>query len=427
MRFNSYNHKDIAEALDLPTNYLPIFAALVSNDISDYADQIAVIPRTLYYRVDRDDLARIIKTLARIHNRGYSADTGRDVNVILKIAVTALFVRQANEPLSEVLATLLQSTQSYRLHSINDSQEDFPFNPKKGDSSSVAACRKLYRTAYSKGQLGLFLAQIVKILFCDLPFILEDMSLDSACESVGRPIREWIYGMFENSGMISDIEEIEESVIVGGELTVETIPIYSLQYLYRHLLETELPEFPKGGPLLLESTAIRLQEFFRILPTPPSCLRVANFNSLEQSPFSTFVLALRHLRLTLPNNWNENAINSAILVAVFLAAGITSLPSTIINLPSSTYESHQLEMTSVQRSAEYLQALFHIRLLAESMLLTRVVPAGYEYYDGAMFHYVLNLTERTSGGRTFFEKFLGLTKESDIVKQASDLLRQVME
>lgn len=296
-----------------------------------------------------------------------------------------------------------------------------------GDSLGVADCRELYRTAYSKGQLGLVLAQIVKMRFCDLPFILEDMSVTSASESVGRPIRALIYGMFENSGMISDTEVIEESVIIGGELAVETIPIYSLQYLYQHLFRTDFSRiFPKGGrPLLLECTAIRLTEFFRILPTPFSCYRP--INPLKRSPYSTFVLTLRHLRLTLPNSWNEDVINSAILVAALLTVGITTLPSPRVTFLPSSYESHQLEMTSVQRSAEYLQALFHIRLLAESMLLTRVVPAGYEYYDGAMFHFLLNVTP--SGRAGIFAKFLNGTcgKEVDLILHAMNLSQHVME
>lgn len=427
MRFNSYHHTDIANALGLPPNYLPIFAALVSNDVSDYADEIALIPRTLSYRVDRDDLARIIKTLVRINDRGYPADMGRDVTVILKMAVTALFVRKAQEPLSEVLATLFNSTQSYQLQSVFGHKEDFPFNPVEGDTPIVAICRKLYRTAFSRGQMGLAIAQVVKSLFCDFPFILEDTNAHSASETVGRPLREWIYGMFENSGMISDTDEVLESVREGESMILESIPVYSLHYLYRHLLHKELPIFPKGGPLLLESTATRLKHFFLILPTPPSCLAQKNFNHLEQSPFSTLVLALRHLHQTLPNEWNSDVILSAILVAVFLATGITTLPSTRIELPPSNHESQQLEMKYVQRSAEYLQALFHIRLLAESMLLTRVVPAGYEYYDGAMFHYVLKLTEENSRGRALVEKLLASIKGSDIAQQASDLLRLVEE
>ncbi|GAA5855767.1 hypothetical protein JCM5353_007225, partial [Sporobolomyces roseus] len=144
IQFLVYRHQDIAKHFDLPPPLLPIFAALLGNDLVDYAEEIQ-LPKNAkkrYFpgRVEPVEIARIGRALSKFSSS--AANTLPQIQDVVFSVLPSLLTRPSKDP--EIITKLAASAHSYRLISITTPSPSFPLNPRSTDSPAQATSRALY-------------------------------------------------------------------------------------------------------------------------------------------------------------------------------------------------------------------------------------------------------------------------------------------
>ena len=224
LRLRVYQHERIASALSLPPAFLPIFASLIGNDLTDYLSFFSLASRPPYpgqvSPVDLEHIARTLKTQENL-----PALNSAQILAILARVVPLLLTRPSSD--LNILPALASSAASYLLHPLESPSPSFPLHPIVSDSLDQAQCRALYLAAFKAGRIGSVVLQIIKHHLVVPPRCLENPDFQSCSITLGRPIRLWMYALIDDAVGLG-VPTIDEYVRRGDVLHLVPIPIPSL-------------------------------------------------------------------------------------------------------------------------------------------------------------------------------------------------------
>lgn len=381
LRLRVYQHERIASSLSLPSAFLPIFASLIGNDLADHLSSFSLASRAPYpgqvSPIDLEHIARTLKTQEHL-----PASNPSEILAILTRVVPLLLRRPSSDP--NILTALASSAASYLLHPLESPSPSFPLHPIDSDTATQAQCRALYLAAFKEGRIGSVVLQIIKHHLVVPPRCLENPDFQSCSITLGRPIRMWMYAIIEDAVGL-DTPEINEYVRRGDVLHLAPVPVNPLFNL--------LTPLPTSALLLPSET--RLQIFLTLLAAPPSLFH------LPLPPLTPLLLSLRHIQSQSKHPWSRPELLAAILAALTL--------STSLDLPTF---SPPVELTThaIHRSAELVTALFHVGVLAETLLVTGEVEQGHRMFEGAVLH-----------------GFLGVGDLGKVVRELEEAVRERVE
>jgi len=395
IQFLVYRHQDIAKHFNLPPPLLPIFAALLGNDLVDYAEEIQLPKnaRKRYFpgRVEPVEITRIGRALSQCSS--LPADTLPQIQDIVFAVLPSLLSKPSKDP--SIITKLAASAYAYRLISITTPSPAFPLNPRSSDTPAQATSRALYHSTYKSSHLSSFLHHILKHRTVVLQGPLEMPEYKSPVIYLGRPLRQMIYSILSFVVGIDDspTQSIIEYCRSGEQLHPTSIPILPLSPTYISL--QYLP--PPSPSLLTTPPSFRYSLFLHLLRLPPD---------LQPTPIFPIIASLTHLILHCPSNrqWTTHSLLCATLTASLLLHSPTSLSS--LPRPKEPPRKLHLHLTS-----ELLTSLVWINTLGGSLLLSQKWKGiNWRVYDGKGFH-----------------SLLGIKKEEEIWKIVKEMKREVGE
>lgn len=416
MRLRVYRHEEITRALALPPHLLPIFAALVGNDLADYASELtlprAARARPLYPgQVDPAEIRRIAAAVASC--AGMAASTLAQIQDVVFAVLPLLLQRPSQDPM--IMSVLARSAFGYTLRPLETPSSSFPLHPLPTDSPSAVKARSLYRLAYTRSHLSSFHLHVLKhgVVMCQGS--VEQPEFTSPMVTLGRPVRTWIYSILQDAfGALPHGSTVTEYVRRGDELYAAPVEVPLLSQL---VAASASPfALPSTSPILLSFQPTRFSLFLTALSFP---VPLAPPPSSPLFPLFPIVLALRHIQRShaAKRPWTPHELLSALTVAVLLRLDPLAL--------SAFVQSARLPATpprdAIQRSVEHVQTLVVVNLLAQSLLLCPGqidaqgvlggVPPPFLSFDGAGLHALMGMgqgIERVLGGMS--DEVLGMVK-----------------
>lgn len=419
MQFLVYQPAAIAHSFSLPVTFLPVLAALIGNDIANYAAEINTkrAPKTQQWagRVDPRELHRIAGTLATC--AAMPTETLAQVQDVVFAVLPRLLARPSNDPL--IVANLATAAWSYRLDSLDAPHPTYPLHPRASDSPAQAAARSSYDAAYRSSRFSSFVLHVLKHGTVLLQGQVEMPEYQSPVVALGGPTRRWIYavvrealgtGSFESAGMPAIVYEYARR---GEALLPAQVDVPHLVGL---LLENGADPNPfLAAPVLALPRATRFALVFTAVSFRPADPAVSA--AVLQPPLVhhlPLLLALHHIQLVqgAKRPWSSHEILAAVFVSVLLDLAPTSIPVLIRTSRRGKPGLMAPRRTSMQRGVELVVTLVALNILAQVLLLLSPAPSAptttmgdsilgptwtepHYLYDGAAFHAFLEVDEAT--------------------------------
>ncbi|GAA6016267.1 hypothetical protein JCM11491_006797 [Sporobolomyces phaffii] len=375
MQFLVHDHERFAKSLNLPPSYLPILAALIGNDLVDYAAEICP-PKKRHFpgRVEPQEINRIAKALS--HVSGVPAATLPQIQDVIFAVLPTLLSRPSKDP--EIITKLASSAWSYRLLPLTTPSPSFPLNPRAADSSSQSASRALYYSAYKSSRLSSFIVHVLKHRTACLQGPLEMPEFQSPVIYLGRPLRQMIYSILDHVvGIESPTKSVIEYCRRGEAMTPTSVPILP----FPSYLPRDFPVLSDRAHLLSLPPETRYSFYLYLLRLPPT---------LAPSPLFPLVASLTHLVLHCPSSrqWTSHHLLAATVTAA-LVVRAPALLATVVPKPREPPAKLSLHL-----SAELLTALVWINTLGGTLLLgSEWKGVNWKNYDGRAFHGLVDATE----------------------------------
>ncbi|BGP18738.1 hypothetical protein JCM10213_009217 [Rhodosporidiobolus nylandii] len=398
MRLRVYQHETIAQFFSLPPSFLPILAALIGNDASDYSSDI-ILPRPRGARprfpgqMEPQELRRIAAAVSLFAN--YPVSSLAEIqDVVFAVLPRLLVGRVPSDP--NIITNVSLSAFGYALRPLEIPSPSYPLHPSPADSPFTATSRALYEAAYKSSHLSSFFLHVLKHGTVVIQGGVEMPEYQTPTAVLGRPLRLWVYAVLQDAfgGRLPHGAEVVEYVRRQDELHPAHVAVPLLANLVaaaggdRHLY---LP--PAPSPLLLTPQPSRFALYLLALAYPS----MPPLSTSHLSPFFPLVLALRHIQHFNKRPWSVQEQLSALLVAVLLRLAPTSLPVLAAQNPLVP------PRPFIQRSVELVQTLVFVNLLGQALLLCRgqldaqgvegTLPPPFEVFDGAGLHGLLRLRE----------------------------------
>ncbi|GAA5991787.1 hypothetical protein JCM10908_001142 [Rhodotorula pacifica] len=419
MQLLVYQPSTIARSFSLPVTFLPLLAALIGNDIANYAAEIntkrAATNRTAQWpgRVDPRELLRIAGALSTCANM--PVETLAQLQDVVFAVLPRLLSRPSNDPL--IVANLATAAWSYRLDSLDTPQLFYPLHPRVSDTPAQAAARASYDAAYRSSRLSSFVLHVLKHGTVLLQGSVEMPEYQSPVVSLAGPIRRWIYavvretigtGAMERGGMP---EVVYEYARRGEALLPAQVAVPALAAL---LVERGIDPSTfcssSDRPLLALPPPTRLALLFAVTSFPAGILELASQapSAPAFQPYLPLLLALHHIQLThaLKRPWTSHELRCAMFVAVLLRVAPTSIPALIAAAKKGRPRLVAPRRSSIQRGVELVVTLVALNILAQVLLLPTAASRDREtegvrwtephyLYDGAALHAFFELEEAT--------------------------------
>ena len=426
MQLLVYQPTAIARSFSLPVTFLPLLAALIGNDIANYAAEIntrrasAKAQQQWPGRVDPRELLRIAGALTTC--AAMPVDTLAHLQDVVFAVLPRLLSRPSHDPL--IVANLAAAAYSYRLDSLDTPHPSYPLHPRGTDRPAQAAARASYDAAYRSSKLSSFVLHVLKHGTVLLQGSVEMPDYQSPVVSLAGPIRRWIYavvretigrdeGSMPRRGMPDVVYEYARR---GEALLPAPVAVPALADL---LVERGLDPAAFGdgasSPLLALPPTARLSVIFAAVAFPPAALPSAPSLTSLIEPHLPLLLALHHIQLTHASKrpWTSHELRSAILVSVLLHLAPASIPALVVTAKKGRPRLVAPRRTSIQRGVEVVVTLVALNILAQvlllptksaqSQLLQELGGTGsvlrwtepHYLYDGAAFHAFLEVEEPT--------------------------------
>ncbi|KAK4050874.1 hypothetical protein OIV83_003296 [Microbotryomycetes sp. JL201] len=371
MSFGAYHSVDLANLLMIPAHRLPLFAALVGNDVADFLEQLSPsrAPRRFPGQVHiPNDIHRIARAIQ-------SSDPADNLYDAVQTCINALCSRTLeNHAIRSMACELVAAAESYMPVSIHypNVVGDFVLDKVNDELPSHSQCRAQLAAAARQGRFNQFVLNMLTHKRVLAQNTVELTSRQSTSLYIGRPIRLWLYALLDDAIELG-APHILEVVRRGLTLRPEQVPVPTLSSLSRG-------RFGSGDqPCILEPLPNRL----RVLATAFDFPTLDEFSG--RPSYWLFVMALRWVQAQTKHPWTEHEILAAIICAVVLTTSKerTCMPAVPANDPP-------LSKHDIQLSAELVQALFYVQLLIETLLLSEHLPPTYLTFDGSLFHRMLD-------------------------------------
>ncbi|GAA5858979.1 hypothetical protein JCM8547_007187 [Rhodosporidiobolus lusitaniae] len=402
LRLRVFRHEEVAHALSLPPSLLAIFAALVGNDLADYAAEIC-LPRPANARplfpgqMEPTEVRRIAGAVARC--AGMPALTHPQLQDIIFAVLPSLLQRPSADPY--IVANLARSAFGYTLRPLETPSPSFPLHPQPNDTHFAVVSRALYKTAYQRSHLSSFHVHVLKHGTVVVQGSVEQPEFASPMVVLARPLRIWVYAALQDAlgGRLPHGPQVIEYVRRGEELFAAVVDVPLLGNLIASAgadpsLFLFSSSHPSPSPFLHSPISSRRALFLLVFGYSPSSVPPP---SSPLHPFLPLILALRHMSRFAKRPWTPHENLSALVVAVLLRLAPSSLPS--------FSSSGQLPVVPpkplIQRSVELVQTLVAVNLFAQSLLLCQgqidaqgevgTLHPPHEVFDGAGLHAMMQL------------------------------------
>lgn len=385
-----YHPHLIAELLDFPPSFLPLFACLIGNDHVDYSAELSLAGKNPFTngQFDKNEFSRITKGLSSFKDK--KLITVEDSFDLTLNIVKVLLGARVPTSILPMVEQIHNSTLSYNLTQYDSPTPSFPLHSPLITTSSLSQiqCKRLYLKAFEQGKISRTLVQVAKSNFIAPPVLLELPDLASISVVLGRPIRLFIYSILDNTiGLGSQEEEGRKTVTECVRRQEGTI-----------LAQVEFPDLKD---LLEELSCETIDIPVLLLPNIDRiAILLAFYHSIDLFPyfenpqleyFIPLILSLRHIQSYSRIPWTSHQLLSAIAAAVLLQnVPPSSHPkmTTSINNQLPPIKSH------IHKSSELVTCLVHFGLLIETLLIKDgFTKEGHELFEGALFHHLLGLEE----------------------------------
>lgn len=409
MQFLVYQPAAIAHSFSLPLAFLPVLAALIGNDVANYADEIngdrGSKAKRWPGRVDPRELRRLAGALSTC--AAMPTETLPQTQDVVFTVLPRLMSQPSKDPL--IVANLATAAWSYRLESLDAPHPSYPLHPCATDSPAQAAARAQYNIAYRASRLSSFTLHLLKHGTVLLQGSVEQPEYQSPVVSLAAPIRRWVYAVLRETlgeravtgaGMP---EVIYEYARRGEALLPAQVPVPKLQDLLvgqqaidpTPYLSAPLLGLPRAQRFALVAAAVSFPHFDHLLAALASQPHLAHYLPL--------LLALHHIQLTHATKrpWTSSELVAAILVAVVLHRAPGSIPAIVSAARRGRPRLVAPRKTSIQRGVELVVTLVALNILAQVLLLPSPDAQDLEWtdphylYDGGALHALLELEEAT--------------------------------
>ncbi|BGP42355.1 hypothetical protein JCM10450v2_006449 [Rhodotorula kratochvilovae] len=402
LQFRVFQPAAIARAFSLPASFLPILAALIGNDLANYSASLHA-PRgsvkvPFAGHVDARELYRLagaLSTCARM-----PVDSLAQIQDVV-FAVLPLLLQGRAAPADPLaVATLASAAHGYALRPLEARSASFPLHPRAGESPAQAQARAAYLAAYKSTRLSSFVPHVLKHGVVLVQGSVERPELQSPMVRLTRPLRAWVYAVLQDAvGLRAD--SVTEYVRRGDALHGAAVPVVPLADLVLASGADPSLLLPPSTPAALAPLPTRQALFLLALryphPFPP-------LSSAPEAPLLPLVLALRHLLRLLPASqaWDAHAVRCALLVGALLLLAPAALPA-LGGARAASAQASPPKREHIHRSAELVQTLVAVHLLAQSLLLDRPpdgegVPPPHGVFDGRALHALWGMGEAEVGG-----------------------------
>ncbi|GAA5869106.1 hypothetical protein JCM3774_003952 [Rhodotorula dairenensis] len=430
MQLLVYQPAAIARSFSLPVKFLPVLAALIGNDIANYAAEInkqnraAQSQRSWPGRVDPRELFRIAGALSTC--AAMPVETLAQLQDVVFAVLPRLLSRPSNDPL--IVANLAAAAYSYRLDSLSSPHASYPLRPRVTDSPSQAAARASYDAAYRSSRLSSFILHVLKHGTVLLQGSVEMPEYQSPVVMLAGSIRRWTYAVVRETigsgalarGAMPDV--VYEYARRGEALLPAQVAVPALTDLLGRERGIDPSAYCSSSPLLSTSQATRLSLICAAVSFP--LLALHDYNPTHLPPTGALalvelhlplVLALHHIRLVHATKrpWTSHEVRSAVLVSVLLRLAPTLIPALLSSAKKRGRGSGPRlvapRRTSIQRGVELVVTLVALNILAQVLLLptssathpSRVEAEAIQWtephylYDGAALHAFFEWDEPT--------------------------------
>ncbi|GAA6053286.1 hypothetical protein JCM3770_006666 [Rhodotorula araucariae] len=380
LQFRVFQPAAIARAFSLPPSFLPILAALIGNDLANYGAALHT-PRArspFPGHVDARELLRLAGALSTCASMPV-ASLAQIQDIVFAVLPFILQGRAAPaDPL--LVANLAAAAHSYALRPLETPASAFPLHPRADDSLAQARARAAYLDAYRTARLSSFFPHVLKHAVVLLQGSVERPELQSPVVRLARPLRLWVYAVLQDAVGLRG-ETVTEYVRRGDALHGAAVPVPTLSSL---LLSSgwrdPSPFFSVSSrPAALWPLPARLALFLHALQYPhPFPVPTA-----PTAPLLPLVLALRHLLRLLPPSqiWDAHAVRAALLVGALLQCLDPAAHAALASLGARGASPPSRE--SIHRSAELVQTLVGVHLVAQALLLDRPADSDPDSPGGA--------------------------------------------
>ncbi|GAA5967962.1 hypothetical protein JCM3765_005560 [Sporobolomyces pararoseus] len=405
MQFLIFDHRVLAQSLRIPPTHLPILAALIGNDLVDFSSEICLPGKKnkrFPGRVEPQEISRISQALSKFSHLP-SSNLSQLQDVIFNV-LPFLLSKPSKDV--EIITKLASSAYSYRLLPLTIPTFSFPLNPRPTrDSQSQKISRSLYYSAYKSSKLSSFLVHVLKHKTVVLQGPLEIPDFQSPVIYLGRPLREIIYSILEETIGIDDdcpTKSIIEYCRRGTEMFPSSIRILP----FSSFLPKDFPPLENENESLLTLPLEKRFELFLYLLRLPK--------NLSPTPLFPLIASLTHLLHYNPpsRKWSNHELLSAALTSSILLQNPSLDALRRFPKPKEPPQKKHLQLTS-----EWLTCLTWINTLGGSCLLLPNDWKGsnWKVYDGKLFHGLLGLKE---------DKLLELVQKQS--KEVRDQVEEVM-
>lgn len=394
MQILVYDHRVLAKSLDLPAAHLPILAALIGNDLVDFASEIC-LPKKRHFpgRVEPQEIMRIARALSKFSP--LPAATLPQIQDIVFAVLPTLLPKPSRD--LEIITKLAASAWSYRLLPLSTPTPSFPLNPRSTDTASAATSRSLFYAAYKASRLSSFVVHVLKHRTVCLQGPLEMPEFQSPVIYLGRPLRQIIYSILDDTvGIDSPTKSIIEYCRRGEQMTPTSVPVLP----FASYLPRDFVAVGDQHHLLTLSPETRFQLYLYLLRLP---------SSITPSPLFPIVASLTHLILHCPSSrrWTEPQLLCAVLTASLL---VNAPPHGIVS--SVPRPKDPPAKVHLHLSAELLTCLVWINTLGGTLILdSQWKGVNWRNYDGKIFHGLLGM----KGGETKLWEFA--RRQTGIVRE----------
>ncbi|BGP26640.1 asteroid-like protein [Rhodotorula toruloides] len=387
VRFRVFQPATIARSFSVPPAFLPILAALIGNDIHNYAPSFSQNRKFANYTgyVDPRELQRIAGILSMCS--GMPVETLAQIQDVVLAVLPRLLQRPVHDP--NIIANISMSAYSYALRPLEAPSPTYPLHPRTTDTPDQAKARAVYDTAYKSSRLSSFVLHVLKHGVVMLQGMVEMPEHQSPMISLARPIRSWIYAIVREMVGI-ERPTVVEYARVGFELYPSEVTVPSLLDLAAASEWNALPDLLRRRPLIEQDKLIRKTIAYAALRHSKGYL----------TGFDRYGMVDRYTLLIVSINWilrmhrrpfTEHEVNCAVLVAAL----IRHEPSRLATLASLAPQPPL--KPSIQRSVELVSTLVTVNILFQVLLLH---PDGvddspcapHELFDGKAFHAVLAMS-----------------------------------
>ncbi|BGP34281.1 hypothetical protein JCM10296v2_006096 [Rhodotorula toruloides] len=392
IRFRVFQPALIARSFSIPPAFLPILAALIGNDMHNYAASFSQNRKFANYTgyIDPRELLRIAGILSMC--AGMPVETLAQIQDVVLAVLPRLLQQPVHDP--HIIANIAASAYSYALRPLETPLPTYPLHPRPTDTPSQAKARAIYNAAYKSSRLSSFVLHVLKHGVVMLQGMVEMPEHQSPMVSLARPIRLWIYAI------VHEMVGAEQPTVI--EYSRSGLELYPTEVAVPKLLDLAVtsgwdafPDILMRQPLVEQDKLIRQMIVYAALRHPKRYIFGFDGHGTVER-YTILILSFSWILRMHRRPFTKHEVNCAVLVAALIRHEPSRLAALAPLAPRPPVKAF------IQRSVELISTLVTVNILFQVLLLH---PDGvddspcapHELFDGKAFHALLAMSESEFG------------------------------